>query len=70
MKLRATKRGRVSSLQRIHQCKIWSRKRLIRARAEGKRSADSLCLAKLVDPKVFRRPVDFSRVETPPKGEG
>jgi hypothetical protein len=65
MRLKAAKRSR-TTLQRIRQEKILSRRRLIRARASGKKYAEGFCLAKNVDPEIFKRPLDFSQVETPP----
>lgn len=58
-----------SQLQQLHQEKIRSRKNLMRAREQGIKSNDGLCLAKMVDPEVFRRPLDLSHFEFPVKDE-
>lgn len=41
----------------------------MRAREQGIKSNDGLCLAKMVDPEVFRRPLDLSHFEFPVKDE-
>lgn len=64
MKLGATKRSQ-SRFQHIHQSKILSRRRLIRARSQGKKIADTFCLAQLVAPKILKQPLDFSQVCAP-----
>jgi hypothetical protein len=52
------------SFKRIHQAKIRARKAQIRARASGKKY-DGICLAKLIDPEVLRRPLNLSGVVIP-----
>ena len=64
MRPSANKRKRLSGFKRIHQAKIRSRKVQIRARALGKRF-DGFCLAKHVDPKILRRPLNLSRAKIP-----
>ncbi len=55
----------MNDLQRIHARKIQRRKRDIKARKNGKRAAVGFCLAKSVDPEVFKQPLDLSRVQIP-----
>lgn len=64
MRPSATKRKRLSGFQRIHQAKIRSRKAQIHARASGK-PYNGFCLAKHVDPEVFKRPLNLSRAKIP-----
>jgi len=55
----------VNKLQRIHQQKASWRKVDRQARAKGRRLPDALCLAKSVDPRVFKRPLSFAKVRVP-----
>ena len=64
MRRSALKIKRLSRFKRIHQAKIRSRKAQIRARTLGKRY-DGFCLAKHVDPEIFRRPLNLSRAKIP-----
>jgi len=55
----------VNKLQSIHQQKVRWRKVDRQARAKGRSLPDGLCLAKSVDPRVFKRPLDFAKVRVP-----
>jgi len=62
---RATKqRDEKNSFRRLHARKTRSRSAQLRARQQG-RSYQGFCLAKHVDPAVFKRPLNLSKVEVP-----
>ncbi len=55
----------MSEVRRIHRQKVQRRVRDLKTQARGRRLSKSFCLAKCVDPAVFKSPLDFSRVEIP-----
>jgi hypothetical protein len=61
---------RGSDLQRLHRAKILSRRRDMKARANGKHLTKGFCLVEYVDPDVLRGPLDLSRVGEIPGYEG
>jgi hypothetical protein len=55
----------MSEGRRIHRQKVQQRVKDLDAQARGRRLPKGFCLAKCVDPAVFKRPLDLSRVEIP-----
>jgi hypothetical protein len=68
MMKKAANRQTASGFSQIHQAKIRSRKAQIRARAMSG-YYDGFCLAKHVDLKALKRPLNLSRVKIPPGHE-
>ena len=55
----------MNAWQRIHRQKVQTRVRDLKAQARGRKLPKGLCLAKCVNPAVFKSPLNLKGVEVP-----